>query len=70
MARKLGISTSGLIRAGMKDDALTTVQIRDLLAEPPEWLEKERGRHAEVRAENARLKARDAGRRASSEASD
>lgn len=69
MARKLGISTSGLVRAGMKG-ALTTTEIRELLANKPEWLETERAIQAEVRAENARIKARDAERRGRSEGSD
>jgi len=66
MARKLGISTSGLLRAGLTDP-LTTAEIRDLLADKPPWLETERALHAEVRAENARIKARDAERRARSD---
>jgi hypothetical protein len=63
VAHKLGISVSGLARAGITG-ALTTAQIKELLAAPPEWLVKERATQAEVRAENARVKARDAGRRA------
>lgn len=61
-ARKLGISASGLARAGVKD-SMTTDEIRELLAEKPEWLEVERAKQAEVRAENARIKARDEERR-------
>lgn len=61
-ARKLGISASGLARAGVKD-AMTTEEIRQLLDERPEWLEAERAKQAEVRADNARLNARDAERR-------
>ncbi len=61
-ARKLGISASGLARAGVKD-AMTTEEIRQLLDERPEWLEAERAKQAEVRADNARLNARDADRR-------
>lgn len=55
MARKLGVSNSGLIRAGITE-ALTADQIRDLLRTMPEWLVRERATQAEVRAENARLK--------------
>jgi hypothetical protein len=55
VARKLGVSTSGLARAGVTD-ALTTAEIRDLLASPPAWLVKERATQAAVRAENARMK--------------
>jgi hypothetical protein len=62
-ARKLGVSASGLARAGVSD-AMTTAEIRALLEEMPTWLEAERATQAEVRAENARLKARDAERRA------
>lgn len=69
VARKLGISTSGLARAGLKD-ALTTAEIKELLADRPEWLEVERAKQAEVRAENARLNARDAERRFREERSD
>jgi hypothetical protein len=62
-ARKLGVSASGLARAGVSD-AMTTAEIRALLEEMPAWLEAERATQADVRAENARLKARDAARRA------
>lgn len=63
VARKLGISKSGLARAGVKE-ALSTEEIRELLTEKPEWLETERATQAAVRAENARIKARNAERRA------
>ena len=63
VARKLGVSTSGLARAGVTD-ALTTEEIRGLLAAPPEWLVRERQTQAEVRAENHRINERDAARRA------
>jgi len=63
VARKLGVSISGLARAGVTD-ALTTVDIQQLLASPPEWLVRERATQAAVRAENARVNARDAQRRA------
>lgn len=62
VARKLGVSSSGLQRGGLKD-ALTTAEIRELLENKPEWLEKERATQAEVRAENARVNTRDAERR-------
>jgi hypothetical protein len=58
VARKLGISNSGLARAGVSD-SMTAQEIKDLLAEMPAWLEAERATQAAVRAENARLKARD-----------
>ncbi|WP_308468944.1 DUF5997 family protein [Rathayibacter soli] len=63
VARKLGVSVSGLARAGVTD-ALTTAQIQELLAAPPAWLVTERATQAAVRAENARVNARDAERRA------
>ncbi|WP_297609532.1 DUF5997 family protein [Nocardia sp.] len=63
VARKLGISNSGLGRAGV-EDALTNAEIDALLAAPPEWLVKERENFAEVRKEAERVKAKDAERRA------
>lgn len=60
VAQKLGISTSGLTRAaseGVDTDALTTADIKSLLEAMPAWLAAERGRHARVQAENARVKA-------------
>lgn len=62
VAHKLGVSTSGLTRAGVTD-ALTTAEITALLEKQPEWLRVERATHAEVHAENMRIKARDAERR-------
>jgi hypothetical protein len=55
VAAKLGVSISGLTRAGV-DDALTTAEIKDLLQEMPEWLVRERSTQAAVRQENARVK--------------
>ncbi len=55
VAQKLGISISGLSRAGI-DDALTTADIKTLLEQKPEWLVRERATQAAVRAENARVK--------------
>lgn len=66
IAHKLGISTSALVRAGIKG-ALTTAEIRELLENKPDWLEAERAIHAEVHAENARIKTRDAERRTRSD---
>ncbi|WP_314147636.1 DUF5997 family protein [uncultured Leifsonia sp.] len=57
VARKLGVSNSGLARGGVTE-ALTTAEIKDLLAAPPEWLVAERATQAQVRAENARVKQR------------
>ncbi|MFJ9616236.1 DUF5997 family protein [Streptomyces noursei] len=55
VAAKLGVSISGLARAGITD-ALTTEQVDALKTENPEWLRKERATQAEVRKETARLK--------------
>jgi hypothetical protein len=55
VARKLGVSRSGLARAGVTD-ALDADQIGTLLADPPEWLVREREIHHDVLAEKARLK--------------
>jgi hypothetical protein len=55
VAQKLGVSTSGLARAGI-DDALTTAQIKELLTTMPQWLVVERSRQAAVHEENARIK--------------
>ena len=57
VARRLGVSTSGLARGGVTEP-LTTEQIRALLDEMPAWLVAERETQAHVRAENNRLKAR------------
>ncbi|MGN7800645.1 DUF5997 family protein [Leifsonia sp. 22587] len=63
VARKLGVSNSGLARGGVTE-ALTTAEIKALLEEPPQWLVDERATQAAVRAENARVKQRDAERAA------
>lgn len=55
VAQKLGISTSGLARAGAPD-VLTTAEIKSLLEQKPEWLVVERATHAAVQDENARIK--------------
>ncbi len=55
VAQKLGVSISGLSRAGV-DEPLTTAQVKALLQEMPEWLVRERATQAEVHAENARVK--------------
>jgi hypothetical protein len=63
VAGKLGVSASGLARAGVTE-ALTTLEIKELLADPPEWLVQERATQAAVRAEQIRVKQRDAERAA------
>lgn len=65
VARKLGVSNTGLVRAGI-DDALTAEEIDGLLADPPEWLIRERENLVEVRKEADRVKTKEAERRASS----
>lgn len=57
IAAKLGVSISGLARAGITG-TLTTEQINALKTENPAWLERERATLAEVRKEEARLKAK------------
>lgn len=66
VAHKLGVSTSGLARAGITDP-LTSADIKALLENQPEWLRTERATQAAVHAENARVKARNAERRAQRE---
>ncbi|WP_344378284.1 DUF5997 family protein [Agromyces tropicus] len=66
VAAKLGVSNSGLARAGITEP-LTTAEIKDLLAAPPEWLVEERARQAGVRAEKRRLAERDAERAANAD---
>ncbi|WP_456049316.1 DUF5997 family protein [Actinokineospora alba] len=56
IAAKLGISIGGLARGGITE-ALTTEQIDALKAESPDWLRQERETQAEVRKEEARIKA-------------
>lgn len=63
VAGKLGVSTSGLVRAGVTEP-LTTDEISALLKQPPAWLVTERATQAEVRAEQVRVKERDAERAA------
>lgn len=61
LAQKLGVSRSGLARAGVTE-ALDADQVGALIADPPAWLVREREIHREVLAEKARRKdaARDA----------
>lgn len=56
VAAKLRVSISGLARAGITE-ALTTEQVEALKAEGPDWLERERAIQAEVKNEEARMKA-------------
>jgi hypothetical protein len=56
VADRLGVSISGLARAGITEP-LTTAQIAALKEEQPEWLRRERNTRAEADREAARLKA-------------
>ena len=56
VAQKLGVSASGLARAGAPD-VMTTAEIKALLEQKPAWLVAERATHAGVQEENARVKA-------------
>ncbi|WP_329476357.1 DUF5997 family protein [Kribbella sp. NBC_01484] len=55
VAARLGVSISGLARAGITE-ALTTDDIEAIRAENPDWLEHERATQAEVRRQEAELK--------------
>lgn len=44
VSRRLGVSNSALVRAGVSD-SMTTDEIRALLADRPEWLVVEREKH-------------------------
>lgn len=63
VAARLRVSTSGLARAGITEP-LTTAQIAELIAEPPEWLLRERRTFEQVRREEQRIAERDAARSA------
>lgn len=45
VSRRLGVSNSALVRGGVSD-SMTTVEIRALLADMPEWLSIERDKHS------------------------
>jgi hypothetical protein len=53
VAARLRVSNSGLARGGVTE-ALTTEEIAALIADPPEWLERERETFAETRREQQR----------------
>jgi hypothetical protein len=55
VAAKLGVSISGLVRAGITG-ALTTHEIDALKEDGPEWLIQERTTQAEVRKEAVRIR--------------
>ncbi|MGX5695770.1 DUF5997 family protein [Agromyces soli] len=58
VAAKLGVSNSGLARAGITEP-LTTAEIKALLENPPAWLVQERATQAAVRAEKQRVAERE-----------
>ncbi|ALE72370.1 hypothetical protein Ae168Ps1_2251c [Pseudonocardia sp. Ae168_Ps1] len=62
VADRLGVSISGLARAGITEP-LTTEQIAAVKEEQPEWLRRERNTRAEADREAARLKAERSGNR-------
>jgi hypothetical protein len=55
VAARLGVSISGLARAGITE-ALTSDEIESIRDENPDWLEHERATQAEVRRQEAELK--------------
>lgn len=55
VAARLGVSISGLARAGITE-ALTTDEIEAIKSENPDWLEHERATQADVRRQAAELK--------------
>jgi hypothetical protein len=55
VAGRLGVSNSGLARAGITEP-LTTAEIGSILDAAPEWLAVEQERQKAVRAEAARVK--------------
>ena len=55
VAARLGISISGLARAGITE-ALTTDEIDEIRSDNPDWLERERATQAEVRRQESELK--------------
>jgi hypothetical protein len=57
VAARLRVSHGGLARGGVTQP-LTTAQIAALIAEPPQWLTRERATHAEVLREQRRLRER------------
>jgi len=63
VASRLGVSIAGLTRGGVTEPMLTA-EIVDLGQNPPSWLVGERSTHADVAAEDERVAARDAERRA------
>lgn len=63
VARKLGISNTGLSRNDVSD-AMTAEEIAALLADPPAWLVRERENFEAVQKDAERIKTQQAERRA------
>ncbi|TDW21734.1 DUF5997 family protein [Kribbella kalugense] len=59
VAARLGVSISGLARAGITE-ALTSDEIDAIRDDNPDWLEHERATQAEVRRQEAELKKKSA----------
>ncbi|BDZ42774.1 hypothetical protein GCM10025865_20730 [Paraoerskovia sediminicola] len=59
VAGRLNVSIAGLARGGLTEP-LTTDEINELRDDPPSWLVQERKVQAGVRAEEERIKERDA----------
>src|SRR4051812_8713346 len=57
VAARLRVSNSGLARGGITGP-LTTAEIAELNADPPEWLRRERESLADVKREQRRLEER------------
>ncbi|QOR70061.1 hypothetical protein IM660_15715 [Ruania alkalisoli] len=66
VAGRLGISISGLTRAGI-EGALTTAEINELRDDPPDWLTAERAVQEDTRQQDQRRRENEAERRARAE---
>ncbi|MDQ0283507.1 MULTISPECIES: DUF5997 family protein [Nocardiaceae] len=62
IAKKLGVSIAGLARGGVTE-ALTSVEIEELIASPPQWLVRERRTQIQVRKDAERIKEKQEARR-------
>jgi hypothetical protein len=62
IAKKLGVSIAGLARGGVTV-ALTSVEIEELIASPPQWLVRERRTQIQVRKDAERIKEKQEARR-------
>ncbi|WP_080736285.1 DUF5997 family protein [Rhodococcoides fascians] len=62
IAKKLDVSIAGLARGGVTE-ALTSVEIEELIASPPQWLVRERRTQIQVRKDAERIKEKQEARR-------